>query len=61
MPSPTFQLDLGPGYFTNGFGLKGAMENRQVKENKIVVNSSEHRLTKKEAAILFIYQLAKQR
>ena len=23
VPSPTFQLDLGPGYFTNGFGLKG--------------------------------------
>ena len=24
VPTPTFQLDLGPCHFTNGFGLMGA-------------------------------------
>ena len=26
VPSSPFELDLGPGFFTGGFGLKGALE-----------------------------------
>ena len=25
VPSSPFELDLGPGFFTSGFGLKGAL------------------------------------
>ena len=32
VPSSPFELDLGPGFFTSGFGLKGA-HNRGPKES----------------------------